>query len=68
MLATTSCCNAEQSVFLLTLNLFVCGQLYEGLKVYRGVDGVMRIFRPDLNMERMVATARRVTLPYVSLA
>ncbi|XP_034193630.2 branched chain amino acid transaminase [Osmia lignaria lignaria] len=38
-------------------------ELFEGLKAYRGVDGKIRIFRPDLNMERMNSTAIRTGLP-----
>ena len=38
-------------------------QLFEGMKAYRCVDGRIRLFRPDKNMERMNNTARRVVLP-----
>lgn len=38
-------------------------QCFEGMKVYRGVDGKLRLFRPDLNAERMVMSAGRVALP-----
>lgn len=38
-------------------------QLFEGLKAYRGADDRIRLFRPDLNMERMNRTAARATLP-----
>lgn len=38
-------------------------ELFEGLKAYRGVDGKIRIFRPDLNMERMNTSAIRAGLP-----
>ena len=34
-------------------------ELYEGMKAYRGVDGRLRLFRPDLNMKRMNQTAHR---------
>ncbi|UMM38361.1 hypothetical protein L5515_009810 [Caenorhabditis briggsae] len=37
--------------------------IFEGLKAYHGVDGKIRVFRPELNMERMRRTARRATLP-----
>jgi branched-chain amino acid aminotransferase len=33
------------------------------LKAYRGVDGKVRIFRPEMNMERMNRTAVRAGLP-----
>lgn len=38
-------------------------ELYEGMKVYRGVDGRIRMFRPELNMSRMNVTANRACLP-----
>lgn len=33
------------------------------MKAYRGVDGQIRIFRPELNMERMNKSAERAGLP-----
>lgn len=33
------------------------------MKAYRGVDGRIRIFRPNMNMNRMNLTARRSGLP-----
>ena len=38
-------------------------QLFEGMKAYRGVDGVLRMFRPFENMNRMRSTAQRCSLP-----
>ncbi|XP_043523275.1 branched-chain-amino-acid aminotransferase, cytosolic isoform X1 [Frieseomelitta varia] len=38
-------------------------ELFEGLKAYRGIDGKIRIFRPELNMERMNNSAMRAGLP-----
>jgi len=38
-------------------------ELYEGMKAYRGVDGKIRLFRPELNMKRMNMTAERSCLP-----
>ncbi|XP_069764560.1 branched-chain-amino-acid aminotransferase, cytosolic isoform X4 [Narcine bancroftii] len=38
-------------------------EVFEGLKAYRGVDNKIRLFRPMLNMERMVRSAIRVALP-----
>ncbi|GAV07647.1 hypothetical protein RvY_17462 [Ramazzottius varieornatus] len=38
-------------------------ELFEGLKAYRGVDGRIRLFRPDQNMKRMNSSARRSGLP-----
>lgn len=33
------------------------------MKAYRGVDGKIRVFRPDMNMDRMNASAVRSGLP-----
>ncbi|XP_076249311.1 branched chain amino acid transaminase isoform X2 [Calliopsis andreniformis] len=41
-------------------------ELFEGLKAYRGVDGKIRLFRPELNMERMNHSAIRTGLPTFS--
>ncbi|XP_043267365.1 branched-chain-amino-acid aminotransferase, cytosolic isoform X3 [Venturia canescens] len=41
-------------------------ELFEGMKAYRGVDGKIRIFRPDMNMERMNSSAIRSGLPTFS--
>ncbi|CAH2979510.1 unnamed protein product [Chilo suppressalis] len=38
-------------------------QLFEGLKAYRGRDDKIRLFRPELNMERMNLAAQRSGLP-----
>ncbi|CAG9864946.1 unnamed protein product [Phyllotreta striolata] len=38
-------------------------ELFEGSKVYRGVDGKIRWFRPDLNMARMNRSAEKIGLP-----
>lgn len=38
-------------------------QLFEGMKAYRGVDGKIRVFRPDMNMQRMNLSAQRLGLP-----
>ncbi|CAJ0566650.1 unnamed protein product, partial [Mesorhabditis spiculigera] len=43
--------------------LHYAAELFEGLKAYRGVDGKIRIFRPELNMARMRRTAVRASLP-----
>ncbi|XP_074041796.1 branched chain amino acid transaminase isoform X2 [Leptinotarsa decemlineata] len=41
-------------------------QLFEGTKVYRGVDGKLRWFRPNLNMIRMNRSAEMIGLPTFS--
>ncbi|TDG42073.1 hypothetical protein AWZ03_011506 [Drosophila navojoa] len=38
-------------------------ELFEGMKAYRGLDGKIRIFRPDMNMARMNMAAQRSGLP-----
>jgi branched-chain amino acid aminotransferase len=38
-------------------------EIFEGLKAYRGKDGVVRLFRPDANYERMARSASRLCLP-----
>lgn len=38
-------------------------QCFEGVKLFRGVDGKLRLFRPSLNAARMLESARRVGLP-----
>ncbi|XP_041059449.1 branched-chain-amino-acid aminotransferase, cytosolic [Carcharodon carcharias] len=38
-------------------------ELFEGLKAYRGADNKVRLFRPMLNMERMLRSAKRACLP-----
>ncbi|GFG14814.1 branched-chain-amino-acid aminotransferase, mitochondrial [Aspergillus lentulus] len=36
---------------------------FEGMKAYRGHDGKLRLFRPQYNAARMLASAARVSLP-----
>lgn len=38
-------------------------QCFEGMKAYIGVDGALRMFRPDMNMSRMRSSCERVSLP-----
>ncbi|XP_057180640.1 branched-chain-amino-acid aminotransferase, cytosolic isoform X2 [Triplophysa rosa] len=38
-------------------------QLFEGMKAYRGPDNEVRLFRPMLNMKRMLNSAQRSCLP-----
>jgi branched-chain amino acid aminotransferase len=33
------------------------------MKIYRGYDGKLRLFRPNLNMARLVSSSTRVALP-----
>lgn len=38
-------------------------QCFEGMKVYRGFDGKLRLFRPEKNCSRLVMSSQRVVLP-----
>lgn len=38
-------------------------QCFEGMKVYRGYDGKLRLFRPDKNCNRLNVSSARVALP-----
>ncbi|KAK0727070.1 aminotransferase [Lasiosphaeria miniovina] len=38
-------------------------ECFEGLKAYRGFDGKLRLFRPDLNAKRMLMSTLRISLP-----
>jgi branched-chain amino acid aminotransferase len=38
-------------------------EVFEGMKAYYGVDGKIRLFRPDLNMARLSKSSERSTLP-----
>ncbi|XP_034951973.1 branched-chain-amino-acid aminotransferase, cytosolic isoform X2 [Chelonus insularis] len=38
-------------------------QVFEGMKAYRGKDGKIRLFRPELNMERLNRSSHRLGLP-----
>lgn len=38
-------------------------QCFEGMKVYRGLDNRLRLFRPDRNAKRLATSAERVSLP-----
>jgi branched-chain amino acid aminotransferase len=38
-------------------------EIFEGLKAYRHEDGTIWTFRPEANAQRMIRSARRMTLP-----
>ncbi|KAK4336825.1 hypothetical protein RND71_043946 [Anisodus tanguticus] len=38
-------------------------ELFEGMKAYRCDDGAIRLFRPEMNMARMIKTSIRAGLP-----
>jgi branched-chain amino acid aminotransferase len=37
--------------------------IFDGLKAFRGIDGKVRLFRPDRHVERMANSARRLCIP-----
>ena len=39
--------------------------IFEGLKAFRGVDGKVRVFRPDKNFDRMKASADRLCMKFI---
>ena len=38
-------------------------ECFEGLKLYRGFDGRLRLFRPECNAKRLRQSAKRIALP-----
>lgn len=38
-------------------------EIFEGMKAYKGVDDKIRLFRPDLNLNRLYKSAMRSALP-----
>ncbi|XP_070557934.1 branched-chain-amino-acid aminotransferase, cytosolic-like [Ptychodera flava] len=38
-------------------------ELFEGMKAYRGEDNKIRMFRPEMNMKRMLRSTQRASLP-----
>ncbi len=40
-------------------------QIFEGMKAYRGVDGKVRLFRPDENAKRFASSAEELCMPSV---
>ncbi|KAJ7570498.1 hypothetical protein O6H91_01G122400 [Diphasiastrum complanatum] len=38
-------------------------ECFEGMKAFRGKDGRVRLFRPDMNMDRLIRSATRIGLP-----
>lgn len=52
------------------ISLHPCAQVlhyavecFEGMKAYKGKDGRLRLFRPEMNMDRLARSAARLTLP-----
>lgn len=46
-----------------TSALHYATECFEGMKAFRGYDGLIRLFRPLYNCQRMLASASRVSLP-----
>lgn len=38
-------------------------QCFEGLKAYKDKNGQVRLFRPEMNVRRLLASAKRLLLP-----
>ena len=38
-------------------------EAFEGMKAYKDRRGRVRLFRPEMNMQRLLSSARRLTLP-----
>lgn len=38
-------------------------EIFEGMKAYKGVDEKIRLFRPEMNLNRLYRSAVRSTLP-----
>lgn len=41
--------------------------IFEGFKAYRGVDGVIRLFRPEMNHRRLTESSKRMCIPQVDI-
>jgi branched-chain amino acid aminotransferase len=48
-----------------TAVLHYAQSMFEGLKAFRGQDGVIRLFRPDKHAARLNATAKRLCIPAI---
>ncbi|KAI0225697.1 branched-chain-amino-acid transaminase bat2 [Massospora cicadina] len=40
-------------------------ECFEGMKAYKGSDGKLRLFRPDLNMRRLDLSSKRLAMPAI---
>ncbi|MEW6710485.1 MAG: branched-chain amino acid aminotransferase [Candidatus Riflebacteria bacterium] len=47
-----------------TLVLHYAQEIFEGLKAFRGKDGVIRLFRPEMNAKRFNRSADRLCMPH----
>ncbi|MDD3001783.1 MAG: branched-chain amino acid aminotransferase [Candidatus Riflebacteria bacterium] len=46
-----------------SLVLHYAQEIFEGLKAFKGVDGKIRLFRPDMNAKRFNRSAERLCMP-----
>ena len=46
-----------------TASLHYGQSIFEGLKAFRGSDGVIRVFRPDMNAKRLNGSCQRLCIP-----
>jgi len=40
--------------------------VFEGMKAFRGVDGIIRLFRPDMNAKRLQTSCERLCIPSIA--
>ncbi|HSS65649.1 MAG TPA: branched-chain amino acid aminotransferase [Gammaproteobacteria bacterium] len=50
------------------LSLHYGQAVFEGLKAFCGGDGVVRVFRPDMNAKRLLESCRRLCIPPIESA
>lgn len=48
------------------ITLHYAQSIFEGMKAFRGVDGVVRLFRPEKNIARLNRSAERMAIPQMS--
>ncbi|KAF2642462.1 branched-chain-amino-acid aminotransferas-like protein [Massarina eburnea CBS 473.64] len=61
--APTLCAFAPLTLSPMASCLHYATQCFEGMKVYRGHDGKLRLFRPERNCERLLKSTTRIALP-----
>ena len=47
------------------MTLHYAQMVFEGMKAFRGVDGAIRLFRPDRNARRLQESCRRMCIPEI---
>jgi len=47
-----------------TLVLHYAQEIFEGLKAFKGKDGIIRLFRPEMNAKRFNRSADRLCMPH----